>query len=430
MADQIRKKRSLYERAAFFAQKLEIISRHRRFFFKWFGIAVLASVVITFVIPKHYMATSTLMPPNDNSLTFLQMLMGEDTTGGGGGGASGASSAIGSLLGMADQGQLFVHAIQSRTVEDRMIQRFDLMHRYHDRRIEDCRKDLEHYTDVDEDRKSGTIDVSVTDKDPKTSADMANAYVEELNRLMLEISMASARQEREVTAQRVNEAEHELEIATQELADFSSKNTTLEPDEQAKAAVEISAALEGQLIIAQSDLSALEKLYTPNNQRIYSARARVAELESQLEKANSAGLHGENTEGKLPSVRKIPLIGVKYLELYRRAKVREEVLRVLTEELELARIRENHQVSTVSVMDTAVIPTKKSFPPRALFIVGLSFLGFWVVTAIVLLKEEWRVADEQNRWKVLLRSMRSSIKPARKPEPQEKEAEDFVNTQV
>ena len=432
MASEKRKRTSLYDRATFFVQKLEVIWHDRRFFIKWCVIGVAISIAIVVLIPTHYTATATLMPPNDASMSFLQMLMGEDPTQGAAPGGSGASSAlgsIGSLLGMGDEGQLYVHATQSRTVEDRIIQRFGLMSRYRDRLIEDCRKDLEHFTDVDEDKKSGTIDIAVTDKDPKIAADMANAYVEELNRLMLEVNMSAARQEREVTQQRVDEAQHELDVATKNLADFSSKNTMLEPDDQGKAAVEISAAMEGQLMVAQADLKELEKLYTPNNQRVYSARARVAELERQLAAANSEGLHGENTEGKLPSVRKIPLIGVQYLDLYRQAKVREEVLRVLTEELELARIRENHQVSTVSVMDVAVVPTKKSFPPRSLLVLGLSFVAFWVVVGCVMVREEWQ-AGEESRWRMLFLHVWEILHPHKERCVEEDESAEVVTSQV
>jgi capsule polysaccharide export protein KpsE/RkpR len=394
---------SLYYTSAKVLRWAHIIWNRRRFFLKWFGIAVAVSILLVFLIPKYYEATAVLMPPDDSSLTILGMLMGsadEGTTGGGA--ASSAGGAVGDLLGLKSTGQLYVQAATSRTLTDRMIQRFHLMERYNCRFIEDCRKKWDNYFDVVEKKKSGTIEITVTDKDPQLAAQMANAAVEELNRLMIEINTADARQEREVTEQRVAQAQQELEVATRGLAEFASKNTTIEPDEQAKAAVEISAAIEGELIAAESDLKGMEKLYTPNNQRVYSARARVAELQNQLAKANSGGVRGDVKEGDLPSVRELPLLGTEYLDLYRKVKVREEVLKVLTKEYELARIRENHQVATVSVMDQAVVPTKKSFPPRTLFVLGLALLGFFAVATCTVLIDWWEAATEQDPWKALL----------------------------
>ena len=378
-----------------------ILWHRRRFFVTWLATAIGTSVILVLLIPKYYEATVVLMPPQDTSLALLSMLMGgANQTGSGGGGGGG--SAVGDLLGLQSKGQLYVQAAGSRTVTDRMIQRFNLMQRYDCRIMEDCRKKWDKYSDVVEKKKSGTIEITVTDKDPQFAAQMANAMVEELDRLMLEIHTSDARQEREVTQHSVTQAEQELDLATRDLAEFSSANTTIQPEEQAKAAVEISATIEGELIAAQSDLSGMEKLYTPNNQRVYSARARVEELRKQLEKANSGGMQGDAQEGQLPSVRRLPLIGTRYLDLYRKVVVREQVLKVLTQELELARIRETHQVATVSVMDRAVVPMKKSFPPRTIFVLGLAILSFFAVASCTLLIDWWQAATEQDPWKALL----------------------------
>ena len=146
------------------------------------------------------------------------------------------------------------------------------MHVYGCKYIEVCRKKLAHKVDIQEDKKAGTIEVSVTDRDPQRAADIANAYYEELNKLLLEVNTNSARQEREATAARVEEARKDLEVASHRLADFASKNTTLQPEDQGKAAMEISATVEAELIAAQSDLKSLEQIYTPNNQPVPASR--------------------------------------------------------------------------------------------------------------------------------------------------------------
>lgn len=393
-------------------EKLKVIRKNLAFFLTSLLILVGISTLIVFLLPKRYEAVATLMPPNDTSMSLLTMLMGGQSSGGGAeaAGRPGGGSALSSILGLGTQGQLFVRVAGSRTIEDRMIQRFDLMNLYGTKYIEDCRKEFESDTDVEEDRKSGAIDITVRDRDPHRAAAMANAYVEELNRLMLEIDSASARQEREVTGIRVEEAARAWEEATNGLAQFASRNTTLEPNEQGKAAVELSAEIEGELIAAETDLKSLEQLYTPNNQRVYSARARVEELRKQLDKANSAGLSGNDTQGSLPSVRKLPLLGAKYLDLYRKVKIQEAVLTVLSQEYELARIRENHQVSTVRVMEYAAVPTKKSFPPRSIFLLILSILSLCTATCVVFVVDWWKTLDENDKWRLLLFRVRDAVK--------------------
>ncbi len=68
---------------------------------------------------------------------------------------------------MKSSGALFVGIIQSQTVQDRLIEQFNLMHVYHDSKIEDARTDLAEHADVSEDRKSGIISIGVTDHDPR-----------------------------------------------------------------------------------------------------------------------------------------------------------------------------------------------------------------------------------------------------------------------
>jgi tyrosine-protein kinase Etk/Wzc len=401
---------SVYRRCAGLLKNAGIIWKLRRTFIKFYIPAVFIGTVLIFLIPKHYEAIATLMPPDSNSLSILGLLMGSsDTSSRGGSDASSAGGAIGSLLGLNSTGQLYVRALGSRTVADHIIQQFDLMNVYKKKYIEDGRKALARRTDIVESKKSGTIEVKVTDTDPNRAAAMAKAYVTELDKLMIDVDHQAARQEREVTAQRVQQAEMEEEAATKELAEFSSKNTVLNPDDQVKATVEKSAAIEGQLIAAQSDQKSLEALYTPNNQRVYSGRARIEELKKALNRANSAGLGTSSQEVESPSVRKLPLLGIQYSNLYRKVKVRETVLRVLTQEYELARIREDHNVSTVSVLDPVVVPTKKSFPPRSLFILLWSLLCFFAITYLVKLLDWWEQAAACEPWKALLQPVVASF---------------------
>ena len=51
-------------------------------------------------------------------------------------------------------------------------------------------------TEISEDRKSGIISIAVTDRDPKRAAGIAQAYVEELNQLVAELSTSAAHRER------------------------------------------------------------------------------------------------------------------------------------------------------------------------------------------------------------------------------------------
>src|SRR5260370_26114940 len=113
---------------------------------------------------------------------------------------------------------------------------------------------------------------------------MAQAYVEELNKLVSEGSTSSARRERIFIEQRMASVKNDLEDAEKQFSAFASKNTALDIKEQTKAMVESAAVLQGQLIVAQSELQSLERIYTGNNVRVRSLQARVDELKHQAQK--------------------------------------------------------------------------------------------------------------------------------------------------
>src|SRR5258707_6274402 len=118
---------------------------------------------------------------------------------------------------------------------------------------------------------------------------MAQAYVEELNRLVAELSTSSARRERIFLEGRLQAVNQELEAAEKDFSQFASKNTAIDVKEQGKAMVEAAAMLQGQLIAAQSQYEGLREIYTDNNPRVRTVKARIDELQRQLEKLGGKG---------------------------------------------------------------------------------------------------------------------------------------------
>ena len=139
--------------------------------------------------------------------------------------------------------------------------------------MEDARKDLESHTDISVDRKSQIISIVVTDKNPQRAAAMGQAYVEELNRLVAELSTSSARRERIFLEERLKGVNQDLEAAEKDFSQFASKNTAIDVKEQGKAMVEAAAMLQGQLIAAQSQYEGLRDIYTDDNPRVRTVKA-------------------------------------------------------------------------------------------------------------------------------------------------------------
>jgi capsule polysaccharide export protein KpsE/RkpR len=322
----------------------------------------------------------------------------------------------GDLLGLKSTSDVFVGILSSRTVQDKLIEQFKLKKLYRDSRMEDARRDLAEHTGISVDRKSQIITVSVTDHDPKRAAAIGQAYVTELNRLVAELSTSSARRERIFLEQRLQAVNKELESAEEEFSQFSSKNSAIDIKEQGKAMVEAAATLQGQLIAAQSDLEGLRQIYTDNNVRVRAVRARISELKHQLEKfggkgedTSTAGSSDQQQDSLYPSIRQLPLLGVKYADLYRTTRVQEAVFEALTKEYELAKVQEAKEIPTVKVLDPPNIPDKKSFPPCTL-IVGLgTMFGMTIATGWIFAKRSWEQTDSTDPRKALAQEVISTV---------------------
>src|SRR6202049_3919793 len=110
-----------------------------------------------------------------------------------------------------------------------------------------------------------------------------------------------------------------------------------------------------------------------------------------------------------PSIRKLPLLGVTYADLYRRTKIQEAVLEALTKEYEMAKVQEAKEIPTVKVLDTAYIPDKKSFPPRLALIVLGTILGFGFGVGWVLGNETWQETDAKDPRKMFAQEIFETV---------------------
>ena len=112
------------------------------------------------------------------------------------GSLGGLSSLAGSLLGGHTTTALFINLLHSGTVSGHLIDRFHLQHVYRKRYRIDTAKHLAHLTSITEDKKSGVITIEVEDEDPVRARDLAQGYLDELNKLVMQTNTSAAHRER------------------------------------------------------------------------------------------------------------------------------------------------------------------------------------------------------------------------------------------
>jgi uncharacterized protein involved in exopolysaccharide biosynthesis len=371
--------------------------------------ALLASALLAFLIPARYQSTSRLMPPDNTNASGLALQLASLSSS-----AGGLGGMANDMLGLKSTSDVFVGILTSRTAQDQLIQQFDLRKLYRDRRMEDARADLAERTDISVDRKSQIIAVSVTDGSPQRAAAMAQAYVAELNRLVADLSTSSARRERLFLEDRLQTVNQDLESAEKQFSQFSSQNAAIDIKEQGKAMLDAAATLQGERIAAQSEYEGLKQIYSDQNVRVRSSKARIDELENQLEKLggkneSTTTASPSSAQPLYPSLRKLPLLGVAYADLYRKTMIQEAVLETLTKEYEMAKIEEAKEIPTVKVLDVAQIPDKKTFPPRLWIIFLGTALGFAGAATWIFAARLWSETGANHPGKVLAQEVFSAL---------------------
>jgi len=359
-----------------------------------FAIAgLLLATALAFTIPKMFTARTQVFAPDSTGGSAMALLSSLSQ--------SGSLANYADMLGMKSNSGMFVGILQSDSVADRIINRFDLRKVYRVSQYVDARRVLGKHVVITADRKTSMIIVSVEDRDPQRAADMANSYIDELNAMLVEVNTSSAHRERLFLEERLAKIKKDLDSSNGALAQFASSTATLDPQVQGRATLEAAAALQRELTIAESDLNAMQKVYAPENIRVQSSRARIAELRRQLQEiAGSSGIEGKSDQ-MWPSMRKLPMLASQYLDLARQAKIQEAVYEVLTKQLEIAKVEEAKETPTVRIVDKALVPERKSYPPRMLFMFAGLLLGILVGAGRPILVEEWKANQHDGRIQML-----------------------------
>jgi uncharacterized protein involved in exopolysaccharide biosynthesis len=364
-----------------FLELLLVLAREKRLIvLVTLGVTILAAIIV-FLVPKSYTATATILPPQQNQSVLSSML----------GQMAGAQALDLRDLGLKNPSDVFVAMLKSRTVEDALVNRFDLRKVYNVKRYEDARKRLGRRSEIDPE-KEGLISIQVTDRDPKRAADIANAWVDELRALNLNLAFSEAAQRRAFFEQKLANERAELTSAEAALKQLEQKTGLIQPDAQTRALIGAVAEVRAQIAAKQVELQSMRSYATENNPDVKRMQRELAELQAQFSRLSQTERGGsELGEGNLqvPTGR-VAAANFEYLRLARELKYHETLYDFLSRQLEAARIDEAKSAVLVQVVDRAVEPEKKSGPRRLLIVAVSALLSFLLICFAILVREAIR----------------------------------------
>src|SRR5258708_17287067 len=255
----------------------------RKFFILWFVLgAALVSAVVVLLLPSYYTATTKILPPQQNQSMSAAMLsqLGQ---------LAPLIGAAGKDLGIRNPNDMYVAMLRSRTVADNMIKHFNLMSVYRAKTLMDARKELENATEIVA-GKDGIISLSVEDRSADRAAQMANAYIEELETLTRTLAVTDAGKRRSFFERDVKTVSDELATAELSLKQTEESTGIIQLDSQSKVMLQAYADLRAQVGLKQVQVQSIRSFSTSENPDLFLPNPNFQPLHSQYAPLNPSQL--------------------------------------------------------------------------------------------------------------------------------------------
>jgi uncharacterized protein involved in exopolysaccharide biosynthesis len=281
------------------------------------------------------------------------------------GDASGLSAggAVGQALGLRNPSDLYVGMLQSRTITDAIISRFELQEQYDKNNLVETRGKLAELSRITA-GQDGIITIEVDDENPKRAADMANAFVDELDKLTQTVTVTSAGRQRAFMEKQLRQAKDQLADAEVALRITQEKTGLISVTEQGKALIESVAHLRALVAAKQVQLASMRTSATETNPDYVRAKQELAGLRLELAKIERS--NPSDSAAVIPSAESIPESGLEYVRKLRDVQYYQTLFELLAKQFEIAKSQEAAEGGLIQILDRAVIPDKKSRPHRAL----------------------------------------------------------------
>lgn len=360
---------SPYPQETSIVEIVAILVRHRRQIALTTVASGVAALALSFAFTPKFTSTFTMLPPPQQQ-GLAAALLGSLT-----GGIPGAA-VLGGLKNPADQ---WISLIESRTIADRLIDKFDLLNRYDVKFRFEAAKALDRATEIVS-GKDGIITVAVSDEDPKVAQAMAAEYMQAISDLNDRMALTEAAQRRAFFEKQQKDATAALARAQAELVKSGVPVSAIKADPG--AAVSAVAEIRAQVAANEVNLQVARQRFSDTSPEVQSLQKTVSALRGQLAQLERSETN--STPGN-------------YIDALREFKYRESVFEVLSKQYELARLDEAREGSIVQFIDTAQVPEWKSFPKRSLFAALGTALGLCLSIAWVFLRSVASSVRELNR---------------------------------
>lgn len=362
---------------------LSIVTKYRKFISRFVLSVTVVTTVAALLMPKWYKSTASVFPAEKADLFGLEGISSLARN-------FSPSRAL-SALGRNPEADRYLAILKSGTVVAAVIEKFKLDSVYDitSYKMEKTAKELLGNSEFTVEPE-GNITITVYDKDPQRAADIANYFVELLNKTNSELQSKNAQGNRVFIEERYKKNLADLAAAEDSLRAFQKRYGIIAMPEQTEASIKAAAEITAQLALKEVQVGVLRRTQSQENPAVMAGQIEVEELRRKLTQMGSVGsMVGKDMHVFVP-FNKAPDLGMEYLRRYRDVEIQYKILQFITPLYEQAKVEERRQTPSVIVLDKAGPAERKSKPKVSLYallsLTAALLLAFFAVLVLELFR--------------------------------------------
>lgn len=326
--------------------------------------AILGYPLIYFLFDEEFEATAVILPAKSEGMTGISSLLKN---------VKNMSLGGGFPTEMNNELNLYSTIVNSRAVLSKVIAKYKLIEvfgisrsqkDYYERTLKILRKCIS--TKISEEQ---VFEINLTMPTPKLAADVTNYIVKLLNDTIVQLEISKSKNNREFLEKRLTDIRNNLRVSEDSLRTYQEKSGMIEAEEQIKGIISAYGKLETELISKQIEYSVYQKLYEEGAPQVENVKIQLKEYEDKINKIKKEG----QKDSYLLAIGSLPRKATNYLRHFREVEINSAVLEFLIPLYEQAKFEEQKDVPVLQILDEAVPPAKKSFPPRTIFTLLICF---------------------------------------------------------
>ena len=381
---------------------IQLFWNRRRFIFKNTIIVTSVALIVSLLLPKWYASKAVVLSSGAGKFNFLSAI-------------SPIPVADFGLSTINEDINNFIAILQSRTVKEYMVNKFNLVDRYKQRDIEFAMESFEEKMEL-EVTEEGTLEISIIDKDPLVAKQMVSETLFMLDQINQNIGMEAGKYNREFLERRLNQNKHDLEKAEFALKTFQEKTGIIDLVAQLSSTMQMSAQaynsifeayteLYAKKIETETELAVAKTTLSINNPTIMQLEKLLNEQTFQLERLmikldeKLQYLLSNITPTQVDAVPNIefsvsfnslPSLGLENGRLIREVELQSRIQELLIPQFEQAKLEETKNIPTLQVIDKPKVAINKAKPKRALIVIGATLMSILLSIIFIYIDQHTR----------------------------------------